>query len=188
MTNKNSIKLVQIVGVFALVFAALEVSAQYRSSYRRPSSIAASNKQAISYDLGATSGSYDSASYTEVSGALNWYFQPQMSFRNSFFGKLGNNMKSTLGVDSSVRYFLVPDFGYSDQGISIFAGPGIRFSDPQNMALLGEVGTFLRFNQLIIGGGFKTLVYSERGQARDGTDLPDVDNIVFISVGSSSLF
>lgn len=160
------------------------VFAQYRSSYRTPSG----PKQSFTYDLGASSGAYETSSYTELSGAINWQFQPQMSFRNSFFARLGNNMKSTLGIDSSLRYFLVPDMGYSNQGISIYVGPGYRFSDPENMAVLGEVGTFLRFNQLVIGGGFKTLFYSKRGSAKDGASLPWIDNIMFIGVGSSSLF
>jgi hypothetical protein len=139
------------------------------------------------YDLGASTGSYNGNNYTELNLALNWNFSEYMTWRNSVFSRFGSNMDSVLGLDSSARLTL-SSMGDSGLGIKFFIGPGYRFSNSDNSAVFGETGLTIQVAGLSVGAGMKGLYYSKPGKNADGTDKPKTDSNIFLILAGGGAF
>lgn len=121
----------------------------------------------FSYDLGASFGSYDDSSYTEVDLGLNTYFKEWLIWRNALFGRWAEHQDAVYGLDSSVR--AAATFGGSGLGIHAFAGPGYRFVNRGDNVPFAEAGMIFRVLGFQLGGGAKVLYYSaiHNGYAND---------------------
>lgn len=139
-----------------------------------------SDRPTFTYDLGASVGTYNEASYTEIQLGLNWYIFEYLNWRNAAFSRFGSEIKSASGLDSSAR--LTYSSGPSDSGLGfgVFAGPGYRISNSENSGVFGEAGLTLRAGGLAIGAAVKTIQYNSPGKDTSGRDLARTDTVVSI--------
>ena len=182
MKNKCSLRL-----VFMLCLVLSQGPLQAQAQRFRKSAAARSNYK-ISYDLGASSGSYNGYSYSEVNLGLNLSLSDSFVWRNSIFNRFGSNADSTLGLDTSLRYVFDSRPEAGEIGFHFFAGPGYRISNEKNTAAFAEAGATLRAGGLAMGLGVKSLYYNNPGKRSDGTELPKSDTELFIILaGGGSL-
>lgn len=135
--------------------------------------------QRITFDLGASFGSYNDLTYTEVNLGFNTYFSEYFAWRNAVFGRFMSTVDNIYGVDSSLRgIFTTLENG---TGFTAFAGPGYRIASRES-APLGEAGLILRFGGLSIGGGAKTVFHSLVRR-----DAPNDTQFFLILAGSGDL-
>ena len=112
----------------------------------------------MTFDLGASLGSYGDLSYTEINLGLNTYFSEYFAWRNAIFARFMEQTDNIFGLDTSFRgIFNAGDHG---TGVTIFAGPGYRFANRGSSAPLVEGGLVLHLAGLSIGGGVKTILTS----------------------------
>jgi hypothetical protein len=142
----------------------------------------------MSYDIGASTGSYNSYSYSEVTLGLNWYLFDNFIWRNAAFTRFGSQSDSTLGVDSSFRFIFDSKPDRDDMGFTIFGGPGYRVSSEKYSGPFLEAGALLKFGGLSIGGGVKSISYTSPGKNADGTDNPKTDSVLFIIIAGGGAF
>lgn len=109
----------------------------------------------ITYDLGASTGSYSNKTYTEINLGVNLYVYPFLAWRNAAFARFLSGANNVYGLDSSVRGIL--ELGGSGLGMTAFAGPGFRFVNEGRNVPFGEAGAVFKLGGLNIGGGVKTL-------------------------------
>lgn len=156
--------------------------AQYRERPARTKSYNSTNntKPTFTYDLGASSGTYNGNSYSEIDLGLNWNFTDFLTWRNSAFTRFGTKIDSFAGLDSSMRlnYSIDPKTG--GLGLSLFAGPGYRISNQENSGLFGEAGATVRLAGLSVGLGVKAINYTSPGTNSDGSKRPAADTTLFI--------
>ncbi len=153
------------------------------------SSFAATNtKPTLTYDLGASTGTYSGYGYTEINLGLNWSLYDYLTWRNSFFSRSVQSLSSVSGLDSSARFSWEVATDGGGLGLGVFAGPGIRFSKKESSATFVEVGLTVKLGGLNIGGGFKTLFYNSPGTDASGVDLPKSDTGYFIVLSGGGAF
>lgn len=162
--------------LLAVALAGSTASAQRRMSNRA----SAGSGPRLTYDLGASAGSYGGFSYSEINLGLNWYFADWVAWRNSVFSRFGSG-ESASGLDSSLR------FEYNavgeDFGLKAFAGPGYRFSSKNLSAAFAEGGVVFRVGGLSLGAGAKVMHYNDPGTDRFGDSLPRQDTSYFLILG-----
>lgn len=141
---------------------------------------AASSGSRLSYDLGASAGSYNGSSYTELTLGLNWYAQDWLNWRNSIFTRQGSNLDSVQGLDSALLFQTSARTEGGGLGFDAFAGPGLRFATHSNNAIFGEAGLIFKLGGIRIGGGVKALNYSSDREDRSGDTLPKNDLQYFL--------
>lgn len=147
----------------------------------------------LTYDLSASAGTYNDASYTEITLGVNWFVQDWLNWRNSVFTRQGSGMDSVQGLDSGLRLQTSSrtddgTFGFDAFGFDAFAGPGVRFASRSNNAVFGEAGLIFKVGGLRIGGGVKALNYVATREDQTGAALPKNDLQYFlILAGSGSL-
>lgn len=139
------------------------------------------------YDIGASTGSYNGNNYSELHLALNWILSDFWTWRNSAFSRFGSNMTSAFGLDSSARLTL-SSVGDSGFGVNFFAGPGYRFSNNENSAAFAEAGLTLKLAGISVGVGYKGLYYTNPGQNSDGTNRPKGDSNIFLILAGGGAF
>jgi hypothetical protein len=137
----------------------------------------------FTYDIGASSGSYNGTTYSEINLGLSWYVFDFLNWRNSIFSRFGSQVDSVTGLDSSARLFYDMKSEGGGLGLHLFAGPGIRISNQQNTGVFGEAGAYFRLAGLTLGVGVKALKYTAPGKDPNGTERPKTDNTVFIVLG-----
>ena len=151
---------------------------------RASSGTANSGGSRLTYDLGASTGSYGGASYSEINLGLNWYFADWMSWRNAVFTRQGTG-QNTSGLDTSLR------FEYNNAGenfgVKAFAGPGYRFASKSLSAAFAEAGLVFKLGGISIGAGAKTMVYTSPGEDSVGTTLPKQDTSYFLILGGGGV-
>lgn len=135
---------------------------------------------ALTYDLSASVGNYDSQSYTEINLGLNWYLQQWLIWRNAVFTRFGSNIDSITGLDTSARFAHSVRSSSGGLGIDAFAGPGLRFASSNSNALFGEAGLGFKLGGLYIGAGVKSLYYASERTDSAGRKLPRNDQQIFI--------
>lgn len=147
---------------------------------RRASGISSASGSRLTYDLGASTGSYGGTSYSEINLGLNWYFADWMSWRNAVFTRQGQN-QNTSGLDTSLRF----EYNASgeDFGVRAFAGPGYRFASKSLSAAFAEAGLVFKLGGLSIGAGAKTMMYQNPGEDSSGSTLPKQDTSYFLILG-----
>lgn len=133
----------------------------------------------LTFDLGASSGSVNDVSYTEVGVGLNAYFTDWLAWRNAVFGRFVSGGTNVYGLDTSVRGIL--DLSGSVAGLTFFAGPGFRFVNEGFNTPFAEGGVVLRVGGISLGGGAKVLLNSI---VRSGTKN-DTQYFIIIAGGGS---
>lgn len=113
----------------------------------------------ISYDISASMGTQDGASYTEINLGINWALTESFTWRNSLFSRQGSAIESVQGVDSSMRYQVSAKSESGRTGFDAFLGPGVRIATKQHNAAFGEAGVVFTLGGLRLGGGVKALSY-----------------------------
>jgi hypothetical protein len=123
--------------------------------------------QRLTFDLGASGGAVGEISYTEAQLGLNAYFYEWLAWRNAVFGRFPSKGTSIYGLDSSARGIL--DLSVASTGLTIFAGPGVRFPNAGAVTPFGELGALLKFIGIAVGGGAKIVLNSwvHSGAAND---------------------
>ena len=121
----------------------------------------------LTFDLGASGGSVGSVSYTEVQLGFNAYFYEWLAWRNAVFGRFPSTGASVYGLDSSMRGIL--DLSLAATGITVFAGPGVRFPNQGAVTPFAEAGAVFKIIGLALGGGAKVVLNSwvQSGAAND---------------------
>ena len=145
-------------------------------------------KPTFTYDLGASTGTYNNLSYTEITVGLNWYLLDYLVWRNAIFSRFGSQISTIAGLDSSIRFVFDAETDNSKLGIGFFAGPGYRFSDTNDSGVFGEAGVVLKAVGLAIGVGVKSLIYNNPGTNPDGSNRPKQDNVIFIILAGGGAF
>ncbi len=149
---------------------------------------ATSTKPTLTYDLGASTGTYNGYGYTEINLGLNWNLYDYLTWRNSFFSRSVQSLSSVSGLDSSARFSWDVTTEGGGLGLGVFAGPGVRFSKKENSATFVEAGLTVKLGGINIGGGFKTLFYNSPGTDSSGRDLPKSDTGYFIVLSGGGAF
>ncbi len=145
-------------------------------------------QKTLTYDLGASVGSYNGNSYSELTFGLNAYLTDFMIWRNALFTRFGSNIDSVTGLDTSIRFFYDSRPEAGSLGITLFAGPGYRISAEKNSAFFAEGGAVLKVVGLSLGGGMKSMIYTNPGKDSKGVDLPKSDTIYFIILAGGGVF
>lgn len=112
----------------------------------------------ITFDLGASTGSVNGYSYSELNLGVNAYMTDYFAWRNAGFARLQTGEKNIYGLDSSLRGIF--DVSGSLAGFTAFGGPGFRFVNEGDNVPFIEGGLVLRGAGLSIGGGAKTFFNS----------------------------
>lgn len=112
----------------------------------------------ITFDLGASAGSYGRYNYTEINLGVNVYFLEWVAWRNALFARFPSEGVNIYGLDSSGRFIYSLSGGAL--GMTAFAGPGYRFANEGGSVPFAEGGLVLKLAGLSIGGGVKTLLRS----------------------------
>lgn len=175
--------------IFIFTFCCALIFSEYTfAQNRRLRSVPESGRGSYwTYDLGASTGSYNGNNYTELNLGLNWIFSDLVTWRNSIFSRFGSNMNTAGGLDTSARLTL-STMGDSGLGVHFFAGPGYRFSNSENSAVFGEAGLTIQVAGLSVGAGYKALYYGNPGKNADGTDKPKSDTNIFLILAGGGVF
>jgi hypothetical protein len=147
---------------------------------RRSQSMTSDAPSKMTYDLSASSGSYNGVSYTELTLGLNWFLQDWLNWRNSIFSRQGSGIDSVQGLDSAARFSTAVVSEGGGFGFDAFAGPGVRMASKDNNAIFGEAGLIFRLGGLRIGGGVKALSYTSDRTDSTGGSLPKGDTQFFL--------
>lgn len=142
----------------------------------------------MTYDLGASTGSYNGYSYSEITLGLNWYMSDYLVWRNAAFSRFGSQVDSALGVDTSLRFIYDTKADRDSVGVTVFGGPGYRLSSEKYSGYFLEGGALLKFGGLSLGGGIKSITYTSPGKKADGTDNPKTDSVLFIILAGGGAF
>lgn len=150
----------------------------------RVSGRSSSEGSTLTYDLGASAGSYGGQSYSEIDVGLNWYVQDWLNWRNAVFSRFGSG-QTNAGLDTSLR--LESNNQGENFGLKAFVGPGYRFSTQELSAAFGEAGVIFRVGGLSIGGGLKAMYYPNPGLDSRGDRLSRTDTTYFLIVGGGGV-
>lgn len=176
-------KLIQkVIILFLTAFISTECLAQKRVQRSSDS------QKTFTYDLGASVGSYNGNSYTELTLGLNAYLSDFLIWRNSLFSRFGSKIDSASGLDTSMRFFFDSRSAPGSLGVVLFAGPGYRISNEKNSAFFAEGGVVLKAAGLSLGAGVKSMIYTNPGKDSTGVDLPKTDTIYFIILAGGGVF
>lgn len=134
----------------------------------------------MTFDLGASTGSVNGYSYSELNLGVNAYITDYFAWRNAGFARFQSGENNIYGLDSSLRGIF--DVSGSMAGFTAFGGPGYRFVNEGDNVPFLEGGLVLRGGGLSIGGGAKTFFNSA---VRSGA--PNDTQYFLILAGSGSL-
>jgi len=180
MSLKNFLHL-WVIGVMSFFLIS---SAEAQRKIKRSSE----STKTFTYDLGASVGSYNGNSYSEITLGLNAYLNDFLIWRNALFNRFGTGVDSASGLDTSMRFFYDSRPEPGGVGFTVFAGPGYRISSEKNSAFFAEGGAVLKAAGLSIGGGVKSMIYANPGRDSQGVDLPKSDTVYFIILAGGGVF
>jgi hypothetical protein len=112
----------------------------------------------ITFDLGASFGSYNNHNYTEAELGLNLYFSPHLDWRSAVFARFPDGQQNIFGIDESLR--AIASLGTNALGFTAFAGPGYRFATVGDSAPFFEGGAVVKISGFAIGVGAKSILDS----------------------------
>ena len=170
-----------------LVLILLPLTSVSRAQVRRSHSVA-SSRPTFTYDIGASSGTYNGNSYSEINLGLNWQMNEYFVWRNAAFHRFGTKIDSASGLDTSARFVFNTDPSDSGLGLGFFAGPGYRISNKENSGIFGEAGATVRAGGLKVGVGVKSITYNNPGENSDGTSRTKADTTIFIILAGGGAF
>ena len=141
----------------------------------------------ITYDVSGSQSTRDGKSYQEINVGLNWFLQDWLIWRNSAFQRMGDNVDTIYGVDSSMRLQQEWNNDSRTLGFKIFGGPGIRAASSDSNAYFGEAGVGFRLGGINLGAGVKSLRYFSTRKDKDGMTLPKDENQVFLTISGGGI-
>jgi hypothetical protein len=142
-----------------LLFASLLVSgtlwAQKKYPYSFPTTPTAASTEGskVTYDLSASFGEQNGNQYQEINLGLNWIMNSFLNWRNSLFTRMGANVDSVSGLDSSLRLQLTSLTDDNAFGFHAFLGPGVRVASQNWNAAFGEAGLIFKLGGIQLGAG-----------------------------------
>lgn len=148
---------------------------------------ASSSKPFMTYDVGASSGSYNGSSYSEINLGINFNFTENITWRDAAFKRFSSNSTNEAGLDSTLRYN-VDLRNENREGLTLFIGPGVRLATEKKSAALAEAGVQLSFGGLRVGGGAKYLKYFDPGSDSGNVALPKDEVQYFITLAGGGSF
>lgn len=139
-------------------------------------------KPFVTIDIGASSGVYNSNSYTEANLGVNLNFTDWLTWRNAGFKRFSSaGDKDLTGVDSTFRFNITAPF---DGGaFRFFVGPGYRWVESSDKnAALAEAGLGLNVGRVGVSGGAKYLKYDKvQTNSRTGLETSREDLHYFLT-------
>ena len=178
----NLVKMLNLKILLACVFMVGSLWAQKKYPYSFPTTpTAASTKDSkITYDVSASLGEQNGNQYQEINLGVNWVMNSFLNWRNALFTRMGNNVTSVSGLDSSLRLQLTSLNDDNTFGVHAFLGPGVRVATENYNAAFGEAGLIFKLGGIQLGAGIKSLQYFENRENKDKVVLPKNENQVFI--------
>jgi hypothetical protein len=167
---------VKLLSVILILVGGL-VSAPAAQAGRRPAQEEV--QPVLTWDVGAASGSYGGAGYSEVNLGVNWHLLDYLVWRNAVFGRFISGASNVFGLDTSLRFQSFAQTDDRNFGIGFFAGPGYRFSQVNYTAAFLEGGLLLKLGGLNVGVGAKEFYYSNPGTDIYGRRMSNSDTVVF---------
>lgn len=163
--------------------------AQKRYSYptARGSGVATSSGSSVTYDVSASFGNYNNATYNEINLGLNWLLSDYLNWRNSLFNRFGENITSVSGLDSSLRLQTTVSSDEETFGLHAFLGPGVRLASDNWNAYFGEAGLVFKLGGLKIGAGIKAMTYVDHRKDKSNKELPQNDQQVFLILSGGGI-
>ena len=136
----------------------------------------------LRYDAGATSGTYNGQTYSEINLGLSYQINKWFMWRNSVFQRVGSEIKQVTGLDSSLRVGTSVNSDTNNLGFDIYAGPGVRLVSDTYNSYFAEAGIGFKIFGIYAGIGGKYLEYF-KAREENGVTLPKNDSQVFIAIG-----
>ena len=168
-----------VVGIFFILFSTTAIAASANKTVEN-------EKKFVTVDVSGSVGNYNGQSYTEAHVGLNLNFTDWLTWRNSVFKRITSGSSTdTTGLDSSLL------LSYNLDGISVYAGPGYRWtSDSNKNGLVGQAGAAIQLGKISLGAGAKYLRYDNAQFDSNGVEIKrdDISYYVSISGGSTWTF
>lgn len=153
---------------------------KYPYSFPTTPTAASTADSKITYDISASLGEQNGKQYQEINLGVNWVMNSFLNWRNALFTRMGNEITSVSGLDSSLRLQLTTLNDDSTFGIHAFLGPGVRIATEKYNAAFGEAGLIFKLGGIQVGAGIKSLQYFESRTDTNKDPLPKNENQVFI--------
>lgn len=147
-----------------------------------------STHSTFTYDVSASTGSENEASYSELKLNLNWYLTDWLNWRNGIFTRFGSNVESISGLDSSLLAVYEANSEGGGLGMRAFVGPGVRVASKDHSAATAEAGVIFRLGGLQLGGGAKYLSYFKAREDLNQQALPKSETQYFIVLAGGGSF
>lgn len=163
-----------------LLPCAVYAQKKYPYSFPKTPTSASTKDSRVSYDLSASFGEQNGSQYQEINLGLNWEMNTFLNWRNSLFTRMGSNVDSVSGLDSSLRLQLTSMTDDNTFGFHAFAGPGVRIATQNWNAAFGEAGLVFKLGGINLGAGVKSLQYFESRTDKNKSPLPKNEQQVFI--------
>ena len=140
----------------------------------------------MTYDLSASFGDQNGKQYQELNLGINWSMNSFLNWRNALFTRLGTNIETISGLDSSLRLQVTSLTDDNTFGFHAFIGPGVRIATENWNAGFGEAGLVFKIGGIQLGAGVKSIQYFEtRTTGANKDPLPKNEQQVFIILGGS---
>lgn len=172
--------------IFSVLLLSLICSSTVFAASTAPSG-GGSTKPFFDLDISGSSGNYNGSTYSEINLGLNLNFTDWLTWRNAAFKRFSaNGLADSSGLDSSFRFIL--DTHFDGGGVSFFAGPGYRWSNPAKQnGIFGEGGATLHLGRFSLGAGAKYLRYDQaQYDPATGAEAKRDDISYFITVAGGA--
>jgi len=185
----NKIALSIVTTAAAIFLASLPHKATAAPIRATTATSGAKEKPLVDVDIGGSSGTYNSKSYTEINLGVNLNFTDWLTWRNAGFKRFSSGGDKDLqGVDSTFRFSVTTPF--NGGAFRLFAGPGYRWADPSTKnAAVGEAGLGIQIGRVGLTGGAKYLKYDKvQIDSQTGLETPREDMVYFLTISGGAGF
>lgn len=180
LLNLIKMRNLKIVLFSLLVMGSAWAQKKYPYSFPTTPTSASTAGSKITYDISASLGEQNGQQYQEINLGVNWVMNSFLNWRNALFTRMGQDVTSVSGLDSSLRLQLTSINEESTFGVHAFLGPGVRIATENWNAAFGEAGLIFKLGGIQLGAGIKSLQYFEGRSDRNKNPLPKNENQVFI--------
>lgn len=170
----------KLILLLTLTTCALLAQKKYPYSFPKTPTSVSTDDSKVTYDLSASFGEQNGNQYQEINLGLNWIMNSFLNWRNSLFTRMGQNVDSVSGLDSSLRLQLTSLTDDNSFGFHAFAGPGVRVATQNWNAAFGEAGLIFKLGGIQLGAGIKSIQYFESRTDKNKSPLPKNEQQVFI--------
>lgn len=175
---------IKILILLSIVSSAVWAQKKYPYSFPTTPTAVSTSDSKITYDISASFGDQNGNQYQEINLGLNWNMNSFLTWRNSLFTRLGNNVETVSGLDSSLRVQMTSMTEDNSFGFHAFIGPGVRVASEKWNAGFGEAGLIFKLGGIQLGAGIKSIQYFEtRTTGKNNDPLPKNEQQVFIILG-----